>query len=156
MNQPKVIHTTFTLERSFNKSPEAVFAALSDPAKLRRWFAGENQNDVQEFTVDFREGGEERLRYRLKGGPVSGQEITNIGRYQEIVPNERIVTAATMALEGKRFSASQMTFELVPTATGADLIFTHQGAFFEMPNGPQMIEAGWRALLDKLAVELAD
>jgi uncharacterized protein YndB with AHSA1/START domain len=156
MNQPKVIHSTFTLERSFNKSPEAVFAALSDPVKLRRWFAGESQNDIQEFTVDFRVGGEEHLRYRLKGGPVAGQEIVNIGRYQEIVPNERIVAVRTMALEGKRFSASQVTFELLPAKGGTDLICTHQGAFFEMPNGPQMLEAGWRALMDKLAAELAD
>jgi uncharacterized protein YndB with AHSA1/START domain len=155
MDQPKVIHSTFTLERSFNKSPETVFAALSDPAKLRRWFAGESQNDVQEFTVDFRVGGEEHLRYRLKGGPVDGKEITNSGRYQEIVPNERIVTARTMALEGKCFSASQVTFELLPAKGGTDLICTHQGAFFEMPNGPQMLEGGWRALMDKLAAELA-
>jgi len=155
MEQPKVIHSTFTLERSFNKSPEAVFAALSDPAKLRRWFAGENQNDIQEFTVDFRVGGEEHLRYRLKGGPVDGKEIVNLGRFMEIVPNERIVTARTMALEGKRFSASQVTYELLPSKQGTDLICTHQGAFFEMPNGPQMLEAGWRALMDKLAAELA-
>jgi len=154
MNQPKVIHSTFTLERSFSKPPQTVFAALSDPAKLRRWFAGGDQHDVEEFSVDFRVGGEERLRYRLKGGPVDGKEITNLGRFQEIVPNERIVAARTMALEGKRFSASQVTFELLPTKDGTDLICTHQGAFFEMPNGPQMLEAGWRALMDKLAAEL--
>jgi uncharacterized protein YndB with AHSA1/START domain len=155
MEQPKVVHSTFTLERSFNKSPEVVFAALSDPAKLGRWFAGENQNDIQEFSVDFRVGGDELLRYRLKGGPVAGQEILNIGRYMEIVPSERIVTARTMALEGKRFSASQVTYELLRTDGGTDLICTHQGAFFEMPHGPQMLEAGWRALMDKLAAELA-
>lgn len=155
MEQPKVIHSTFTLERSFNKSPEAVFAALSDPAKLRRWFAGENQNDVQEFTVDFSIGGEQLLRYRLKGGPVDGQEIVNIGRFQEIVANERIVTVATMALEGKRFSASQVTYELLRSEGGTDLILTHQGAFFDMPYGPQMLEQGWRALMDKLTAELA-
>ena len=156
MNQPKVIHSTFILERSLPKTPETVFAALSDPAKLRRWFAGGNLHDVEEFSVDFRVGGEERLRYRLKGGPVAGQEIVNIGRYQEIVPNERIVTARTMALEGKCFSASQVTYELLPTKDGTDLICTHQGAYFEMPGGPQMLEAGWRALMDKLAAELAD
>jgi uncharacterized protein YndB with AHSA1/START domain len=156
MEQPKVIHSTFTLERSFNKSPEAVFAALSDPAKLRRWFAGENQNDIQEFTVDFRVGGEEHLRYLLKGGPVAGQQIVNLGRFQEILPNERIVTARTMALEGKCFSAAQVTYEMLRTESGTDLILTHQGAFFDMPNGPQMLEEGWRALMDKLAAELAD
>ena len=137
MNQPKVIHSTFTLERSFAKAPHAVFAALSDPARLRRWFAGENQNDVSEFSVDFSEGGEQRLRYRFKGGPVAGKEIINVGRYQEIVPNERIVTASTMALEGKRFSASQMTFELLPTKDGTDLIFTHRERFSRCPMAPR-------------------
>jgi uncharacterized protein YndB with AHSA1/START domain len=156
MEQQKVIHSTFTVERSFPKPPETVFAALSDPAKLRRWYAGENQNDVEEFSSDFRVGGEKRLRYRLKLGPVAGKEIRNMGRYLEIAPNEHIVTASTMALEGKCFSASQVTFELLPTKDGTDLICTHQGAYFEMPDGPNMLEAGWRALMDKLAAELAD
>lgn len=156
MEQQKVIHSTFTVERNFPKLPQTVFAALSDSAKLRRWYAGADQNDIEEFSVDFRVGGEERLRYRLKGDPVAGKQITNIGRYQEIVSNERIVTASTMALEGKRFSASQITLELLPAKDGTDLICTHQGAFFEMPDGPRMLEAGWRALMDKLAAELAD
>ena len=156
MEQPKVIHSTFTLERSFPKPLQAVFAALSDPAKLRRWFAGADQNDIEEFSVDFRVGGEERLRYRLKEGPVAGKQITSIGRFQEIVPNERIVAARTLALEGKCFSAAQVTFELLPAKDGADLIFTHQGAYFEMPDGPKLLEVGWRTLMDKLATELAD
>jgi uncharacterized protein YndB with AHSA1/START domain len=156
MEQPKVIHSTFTVERSFPKPPQTVFSALSDPAKLRRWFAGGDQNDIEEFSVDFRVGGEERLRYRLKAGPVAGKEITNIGRFQEIVINERVVAARTMALEGKCFSASQVTLELLPAKGGTDLICTNQGAYFEMPDGPRMLEAGWRALMDKLAAELAD
>lgn len=156
MEQQKVIHSTFTVERTFPKPPQTVFAALSDPAKLRRWFVGGDQNDVEEFSVDFRVGGEERLRYRLKGGPVAGKEIANFGRFQEIVPNERIVVARTIALEGKCLSASQVTFELLPAKDGTDLICTNQGAYFEMPDGPRMIEAGWRTLMDKLAAELAD
>jgi hypothetical protein len=31
---------------------------------------------------------------------------------------------------------------------------THQGAFFEGADGPEMREHGWRTLFDKLAVEL--
>ena len=34
-------------------------------------------------------------------------------------------------------------------------VCTHQGAFFENSDGPQMREHGWRALLDKLGQALA-
>jgi hypothetical protein len=45
--------------------------------------------------------------------------------------------------------------ELLATENGTDLIFTEQGAFFEGADGPQIREAGWRQLLEKLASELA-
>ena len=156
MEQPKVVHSTFTLERKFAKPPEVVFSALSDPAKMRRWFADGNGHETEKFTVDFKVGGEEFLRYRLTAGPVAGMTIENRAFYHVIVPNERIVTAATMSMEGKCISASQVTFELLPTREGTDLVCTHQGAFFENSGGPEMREQGWRALMDKLAALLAN
>ena len=60
-----------------------------------------------------------------------------------------------MALGDKRISASLATIELLPTETGTDLILTHQGAFFEGSDGPQMREAGWRQIFERLAKELA-
>jgi len=39
--------------------------------------------------------------------------------------------------------------------TGTDVICTHQGAFFEGADGPQMREAGWQTLLNKLTSFLA-
>jgi uncharacterized protein YndB with AHSA1/START domain len=44
--------------------------------------------------------------------------------------------------------------EFLATEKGTDLICTHQGAFFEGADGPQIREAGWRQLLDQLAHEL--
>jgi uncharacterized protein YndB with AHSA1/START domain len=76
--------------------------------------------------------------------------LDNVGIYQEIVPNERIVTASTMKLEGRRMSASQVTMELIRTATGTDLICTHQGAFFENSDGPERREQGWIAMMNRL------
>ena len=72
-----------------------------------------------------------------------------------MVPNRRIVSASTMALGNKPISASLVTVELVPTDKGTDLICTHQGAYFEGADGPQIREAGWRKLLDNLATELS-
>ena len=151
-DQQLAIHSTFVIERSFPKSPERVFAAFADATKKRRWFAEGEMHVVEEFNSDFRIGGAERLRYRFKEGtPFQGVEITN----QAIVPNRRIVSASTMAIANKPFSASLVTVELVPTDKGTDLICTHQGAFFEGADGPQIREAGWRTLLDKLAAELS-
>ena len=47
-----------------------------------------------------------------------------------------------MTLGDKRISAALVTIELLPTGKGTDLICTHQGAFFEGSDGPQMREAG--------------
>jgi uncharacterized protein YndB with AHSA1/START domain len=155
-DQQLAVHSTFVLERSFPKSPERVFAAFADATKKRRWFAEGEMHVVEEFNSDFRIGGAERLRYRFKEGtPFPGVELTNQGTYEEIVPNRRIVSASTMALGDKRISASLVTIEFVPTDKGTDLICTHQGAFFEGADGPQIREAGWRSLLDKLAAELS-
>ncbi len=154
--EQSAIHSTFVIERSYPKPVESVFAAFADAAKKRRWFGEGDHHDIEEFEMDFRVGGSERARYRFREGtPFPGVALTNDGRYQDIVPNRRIVSASTMILGDRRISASLVTIELLPTDQGTDLICTHQGAFFEGADGPQMREAGWRALFDRLAKQLA-
>jgi uncharacterized protein YndB with AHSA1/START domain len=154
--EQSVIHNTFVIERSYPQSAERVFAAFADAAKKRRWFAEGHNTTVEEFTMDFRVGGAERSLYRFKeGSPFPGVTLTNEGSYQDIVPNRRIVAASTMTLGDKRISSSLVTFELLPTDKGTDLIFTHQAAFFEGADSPKMREGGWRGLFDRLATELA-
>ncbi|MHB8735896.1 MAG: SRPBCC domain-containing protein, partial [Terriglobales bacterium] len=67
----------------------------------------------------------------------------------------RLVTTSTMTFGGKRISSTLVTIEFLATETGTDLICTHQGAFYEGSDGPQMREAGWRHIFDTLAKELA-
>jgi len=157
MQEPSVIHNTFVLERSYPKPPKTVFAAFSEAANKRRWFAEGEGHELQQFELDFRVGGTERLLYRLKAGtPVAGMILTNEGRYQDIVPERRIVTSATMDLGEKRILISLVTFEFLRTENGTDLILTDQGTYLDGVSGltPQMLEAGWRKLLDNLQTEL--
>jgi uncharacterized protein YndB with AHSA1/START domain len=157
MKQPSVIHNTFVIERSYPKPPETVFAAFQDPVKKRRWFGEGDHHSIESFEMDFRVGGVEKAAYVLKEGtPFPGVLIVHDGAYLDIVPNRRIVTASSMSFAGSRISASLVTIELVPTATGTDLICTHQGAFYEGADGPQIREAGWQSLFDRLAAELTN
>ena len=154
MEERSVIHSTFVIERSYPATPERVFAAFADPAKKRRWFVEGDHHEVEHFEMDFRVGGKERARFRFKEGtPLKGIACTNDASFQDIVPNRRVVTASTMTVGEKCISASLVTIELLPSKTGTDLICTHQGAFFEGADGPEMREEGWRKLLEQLTVE---
>ena len=89
---------------------------------------------------------------------MAGMIITNESRYQDIVPEQRIVTAGTMDLGEKRILIALVTAEFLRTDKGTDLILTHQGTYLSGPSGltPQMLEAGWRKLLDILAAVVAE
>jgi uncharacterized protein YndB with AHSA1/START domain len=151
MTERTVTHSTFVIERNYPATSSRVFAMFSDPAKKRRWFAEGEKLPVEEFTMDFRVGGSERLHFRLK----NGLDCTNHTVYQDILPDRHIVLVYTMTLVDKRISSSQATVEFLAARQGTDLIFTEQAAFFEGADGPKMREDGWRQLLDQLAQELA-
>jgi len=153
MPEPSLTHSTFAVERSYPQPPDRVFAAFAQPARKRRWYA-EGDHEIQEFEMEFRVGGSERFRYRFKEGhPIAGSEITNESAYQDIVPEKRIVITSKMSLNGKAISIALVTLEFLSSGAGTDLVLTNQGTFVDWPEGAQMIEQGWRALLDRLARE---
>jgi uncharacterized protein YndB with AHSA1/START domain len=154
MEEQSVIHSTFVIERSYPVKPERVCAAFADPAKKRRWFVEGDHHEVEHYEMDFRVGGNEHARFRFKdGAPLKGIACATEADYQDIVPNRRVVFASTMTVGEKRISASLATIEFLRSETGTDLILTHQGAFFEGADGPEMREEGWRKLLERLAEE---
>ena len=151
MDPQPAIHDTFVLERTYPFPPARVFAALADPGLKRRWFADGEQHDVELFEMDFRVGGRERLRYRMKPGtPIAGATLSSEGFFLDIVPERRVVSAASMQLGERRISASQVTLECVPDGSGTRLTCTHQGAFFEGADGPRLRATGWRSLLERI------
>jgi len=150
MKERSVTHSTFVIERSYPAPVQRVFAAFSDPAKKRRWFADGEGFQIKEFRMDFRVGGTECARFLMTDGRLCQNDTV----YMDIVPDARIVIAYTMTLGDTRISSSQATTEFLATEKETKLIFTEQAAFFEGADGPQMREAGWRQLLQQLAMEL--
>jgi uncharacterized protein YndB with AHSA1/START domain len=155
MDHQPVIHNTFVVERSYPVKPERVFAAFADPARKRRWFAEDEQNQVESYALDFRVGGREHYALGFKEGhPLAGLTLKSENVYRDIVPNRRIIFTSTMSVADRCISVSLGTVELLPSEQGTDLILTFQSAFLEGSDGPGMREAGWRKLLDKLATVL--
>jgi uncharacterized protein YndB with AHSA1/START domain len=155
MSLTNVTHSTFTIERSYPHAPERVFSAFATPEKRRRWFAEAENRKPEEFQMDFRVGGRDLMSFRMgPDSPFPGAMVINHTTYLDIVPDRRIVYAYSMTLGEHRFSASLATFEFRASATGTDLIFTEQGAFFEGADGPKMRQEGWSHLIDSLTAEL--
>jgi uncharacterized protein YndB with AHSA1/START domain len=149
------IHNTFVIDRSYPQPPARVYAAFAQPAQKRRWYA-EGDHEIQEFEMDFRAGGSERFSYRFKEGhQLAGSEIRNETGYQDIAPEERIVMTTRMTLNGKVILVSLVTLEFLASGEGTELTLTNQGTFMAWPGGAEMIQAGWRALLDRLGKERA-
>jgi uncharacterized protein YndB with AHSA1/START domain len=153
--EPSAIHNTFVIDRSYPQPPARVYAAFAQPAQKRRWYA-EGDHEIQEFELDFRAGGSERFRYRFKEGhQLAGSEILNETGYQDIAPEERIVLTTRMTLNGKVILVQLVTLEFLSSGEGTELTLTNQGTFMDWPGGAEMIEAGWRSLLDRLGKEVA-
>jgi uncharacterized protein YndB with AHSA1/START domain len=156
MKEQSITHHTFTMERHYPVPPAKVFDAFSNSEKKKRWFGEGRTHDLERFEMDFREGGREIVFYRFGDKtPFPGVELTNDSVFQNIVPDSRIMMASVMTMGGRCISTSLMTFEFLEANGGADLIFTHHGAFLEGSGGPEMREIGWQTLFEQLKEEIA-
>ena len=139
LNSRFATHDTFVVEKVYDERPDRVYAAWSDPNIKSQWFA-----KAKEF--DFRVGGHESN----VGGPPGGPVYRFNARYEEIVPNERIVYTYTMDMNETRISVSVTTVEFKQEDIGTCLIFTEQGAFLDGHDTAEAREHGTKIMLDKL------
>jgi len=150
MTARSVTHSSFVIERKYAASPARVFAAWADPAIKSRWFSSPEEWKEGKYELDFRVGGSEHA----SGGPSGGPVYSYDARYQDIVPDERLVTTYVMHLDDKRISVSVATLELKPDGNGTLLVLTEQGAFLDGYDNAGERERGTRQLLDALDREL--
>src|SRR5258708_25893665 len=100
MNQPV---KKLVIKRVLKADRSRVFSALSDPAKMTKWFYGMDTGRAR-VTCDFRVGG----KYRIEMANEE-QRCVPTGHYLEIVPPEKLVFTCTV--EGK-VKDSKVTIEL--------------------------------------------
>jgi uncharacterized protein YndB with AHSA1/START domain len=143
MPERSVVHSTFTLERTYDRAPARVFAAWADPGLKARWFGGGTDDTPLDLDMDFRVGGHETDRNE----PGAYQ-----ARYHDIVPDERIVFTYDLSLAGSLVSVSLATVEFHPAdgGTGTQLTYTEHGAFLDDLDDPELRKNGTGGMLDEL------
>lgn len=148
MTDRSIVYGTFTVERDYPHPPARIFAAWADPAQKRKWF-GSPDPDNPEHVFAFEVGGRE-----YSAGKVGDDTFTFDVRYQDIVPDNRIVYTYDMTMGGRRISVSLATIELFPTANGTRMRVREDGAFLDGLDTVRQREAGTNYLIDQLGVSL--
>jgi len=132
---------SLTLKRRFKAPPAKVFAAWTDPEKIRRWMGPEGVVGLS-AEMDARAGG----RYRLLMRSPDGEEHDVSGVYREVVPNQKLVF--TWAWKSTPERQSLVTVLLKPDGDGTLLTLTHEQFFDETARDHH--RQGWTGSLDKL------
>ena len=149
----RVDHGSFRIERTYAASPQQVFAAWASHQEKDRWF-GEGDDflsQTDEYTLDFREGGDERLAGTLP----NGRRFSYDANYLDIVDAARIVAAYTVSIDDQRTSVSLMTVELTGEGSETRLVLTEQGAFLDGLDSNDQRQEGATDMLDKLGQHLS-
>ena len=139
--QSAVLQPSLTLKRRLKAPPAKVFAAWTDPEKMKRWM-GPGEVKTMRAEADTRVGG----RYRIVMQAPNGEEYDVGGVYREVVADEKLVF--TWAWKSAPERESLVTLLLKPDGDGTLLTLTHeQFADEDSRNGH---EQGWNSSLDKL------
>ena len=142
MPERSVVHSTFTIERTYDRPPARVFAAWSDPALKGRWSGGGTDETPVDFDTNFRVGGTEQIR----------GDDSFVARFHEILPDERIAFTYDLSFGGPLVSVSLATVEFHPAdgGTGTRLTYTEHGAFLDGLDDPELRKNGTGGMLDEL------
>lgn len=133
--------TSLTIVRRIKASPETVFAALTSPEQIARWW-GPDSGPVLIAETDLRTGGRFRVRFRME----DGSEHESSGVYQEFTPPERLVM--TWLWRDEDAPQSLVTIDLRPIEEGTEMTFVH-ARLPDRASRDSHLE-GWTGALDKL------
>lgn len=128
------------IDRVIEAPPEAVFDALTDPAKFARWMGPEGSDTtVEELSLTL--GGRLAFSVRMP----DGLQFRLYGFYEEIEEPRRLVHSWGMDGDDE---ISTVVWELEPHGDGTRLLLTHHG--LTRPEQVAQNEAGWSHQIDRL------
>lgn len=152
------------ITRTFNAPIARLWKAWTDPEEVKKWWGPEDFT-APVIKIDLKPGGQ--FLYCMRGAGFDGvvRDHWNVGKFVEIVPNQKIVSVMSFADErGKPVPASHYNMpgdwpmETTATVSFEDLgngksrlIVREQGIPEEMIDPASM---GWNQSLDKLAAIL--
>ena len=150
-------HDSFTLTRDLRGSRANAWAAWADPTLKRKWFVDSDGPLWIDHghALDFRVGGVETGAFELTDGPGKGLH-ENVSHYLDIAPEERIVYAYSMAMNGKIHSCSLSTVTFADQDGGTRLTYTEHGVFYDTSDGVARRRGGWDHLLTALDAYLSE
>ena len=144
MSVDTAVEPSLTIKRHLKASPAKVFAAWTDPEKIKRWM-GPAGFAVADASSDACVNG----RYRIVMLSPEGNKHGVGGAYREYVLNEKLVfTWQWDAAPGDTPHESLVTVRLTPDGSGTLLTLTHERLFDESSRDGQ--EKGWIGSLDNL------
>lgn len=132
---------SLTIKRRFNAAPAKVFAAWTDPEKVKRWM-GPGEVQVMRAECDPRVGG--RFRWLMK--TPAGEEHDVSGVYREVVANEKLVFTWAWKSTPERESLVTLTFK--DDNGGTVMTLLHEQFFDEAARDSH--QGGWNGAMDKL------
>ena len=132
---------SLTIKRRFNAPPEKVFAAWTDPEKVKRWM-GPGAVEVMRAECDLRVGG----RYRWLMKSPDGEEYDVSGVYREVVANKKLVFTWAWKSTPERESLVTLTFK--DDDGGTVMTLVHEQFFDEAARDSH--QGGWTGAMEKL------
>ena len=142
-----LVKPSLTIKRRFNAPPAKVFAAWTDPEKIRAWM-GPGEVGILLVEADARVGG----RYRIvmqKPGDSEQHDVSGV--YREVIANEKLVFTWAWKTTPERESVVTVTFK--PDGGGTLMTLSHEQFFDEAARDRH--NSGWSATMPKLEAFLA-
>ncbi len=138
---------SIVVKRVLHASPERVYAAWTEPARLRDWFG-------QTVEADVRVGG----AYRVENPSDDGGVWAHVGEFLVLEPSRRIVMSfAFDGPEGEAYTDEFIEIILEPLADGRTALTLTNGWNGKgyPPEEVAGVDAGWNQWLDLLEKSLS-